>query len=81
MGKKGDLYAYNRVCTHLQCLLNYDPGNHQIVCPCHGTFFDANDGTVITGPAPKPLPTIKLEELENGDIYAVEIVGEFGYGR
>jgi len=81
MGRKGDLYAYNRVCTHLQCLLNYDSNNDQIICPCHGSVFAGKDGNVVNGPARKPLPTIELEEEENGDIYAVKIVGEFGYGR
>jgi arsenite oxidase small subunit len=81
MGTKGDLFAFNRVCTHLQCLLNYDPKTNQMTCPCHGSIFSADDGVKVSGPAPRPLPTVKVEEDENGDIYAVDIVGEIGYGR
>jgi arsenite oxidase small subunit len=81
MGTKGDLYAYNRVCTHLQCLVNYDPQNDQLVCPCHGSVFAGKDGNVVNGPARKALPTIEVDEEENGDIYAKDIVGEIGVGR
>jgi arsenite oxidase small subunit len=81
MGTKGDLYAYNRVCTHLQCLVNYDAQNDQLVCPCHGSVFAGKDGTVVNGPARKALPTIEVDEEENGDIYAKDIIGEIGVGR
>jgi arsenite oxidase small subunit len=80
-GLNHDLFAYNRVCTHLQCLLNFDPGSDQFICPCHGSKFAAKTGDVANGPAQKALPIIELEEDENGDIYAVGVVGEFGYGR
>jgi len=40
------------------------------------------DGKVLAGPAPRPLPMIRLEiEQETGDIYAVELIGKIGYGR
>lgn len=81
MGRHSNLYAFNRVCTHLQCIVNYDPTINQIVCPCHGSAYNATDGTNISGPAPRALPTIKLDEDENGNIYAYDIVGVIGYGR
>lgn len=77
----GSLHAFNRICTHLQCLVNYEAQTHQLVCPCHGSRFKSEDGTVVNGPATNPLPIIKVEEDEKGDIYAVGIEGEFGYGR
>jgi Rieske Fe-S protein len=29
--------------------------NNRIVCPCHGSVFSAQDGSVINGPASAPL--------------------------
>jgi Rieske Fe-S protein len=73
--------ALNTVCTHLQCYTEF-PEEDQVVCPCHGGYFNIVDGTVRDGPPPRPLPMINLEiEEETGDIYAVELIGEIGYGR
>ncbi len=78
---KGDYVAFNRVCTHLQCLVNFDPGSQTIVCPCHGSVYDAKTGSVVSGPAPRALPKIKLEVDTDGTVYAVDADGQFGYGR
>jgi Rieske Fe-S protein len=77
----GNYHAYNRVCTHLQCFVNYDPDSRTIQCPCHGSKFDPNTGKVISGPAPKALPEIVLQTDQVGNIYAVNTVGQFGVGR
>lgn len=73
--------AFNTVCPHLECPVELPEGD-EIVCVCHGGYFSAIDGTVVEGPPPRPLPAIKLEIDEGtGDIYAVELIGEIGYGR
>lgn len=77
----GNYVAFNRVCTHLQCLTNYDSGSQTIVCPCHGSIYDAKTGSVVSGPAPRALPTIKLQVDPEGTVYAVDADGSFGYGR
>ncbi len=51
------VYAISRVCTHLGCIVNIVPDGFE--CPCHGSRF-GGDGTVLKGPAPRPLPWIKV---------------------
>jgi cytochrome b6-f complex iron-sulfur subunit len=46
--------AFSRVCTHLGCLVKYDPERQLFICPCHAGTFDL-EGNVISGPPPKPL--------------------------
>lgn len=50
-------YAISSVCTHLGC--NVKRGGPGFACPCHGSQFDEN-GQVVHGPAPKPLPWFAL---------------------
>jgi Rieske Fe-S protein len=51
---EGELRAFSARCTHLNCTVQYDPGEKLIVCACHGGIFDLN-GKNIAGPPPKPL--------------------------
>ena len=64
----GALVAHSAVCTHAGCTVGYQGG--QIICPCHGSLFDARTGAVITGPATTPLPPRKVIE-HAGAVYAV----------
>ncbi len=51
------VYAISTVCTHLGCIVK--PAAEGFECPCHGSRF-APDGEVRKGPAPKPLPWLKV---------------------
>jgi thiosulfate dehydrogenase [quinone] large subunit len=64
----GTLVAHSAVCTHAGCEVGYQGG--QIVCPCHGSVFDAKTGAVITGPAVTGLPPRKVIQRA-GQIYAL----------
>ena len=57
----GEFKAFSAVCTHLGCTVN-QISKGRIDCPCHGSEYSINDGAVLAGPAPKPLPakTIKV---------------------
>lgn len=48
------LLAVNATCTHKGCIVKWKSDKKQYVCPCHDAEFTAN-GTVIAGPADKPL--------------------------
>jgi cytochrome b6-f complex iron-sulfur subunit len=54
------IYAINAICTHLGCVLYWDPQAKQLACPCHAAFFDLS-GNVISGPAPRPQPTATVK--------------------
>lgn len=43
-------------CTHLGCPVRWLPNADLFMCPCHGGVF-YKDGTVASGPPPKPLAT------------------------
>ena len=60
-------YALGATCTHLGCLTAWKPELGIIACPCHGSKFRM-DGTKIEGPAPKPLPWLRMWLSDEGDL-------------
>jgi Rieske Fe-S protein len=36
-----------------------------ILCPCHGSRFDANTGAVVAGPARQPLAKVPVVVRDN----------------
>ncbi len=61
------VYAISIVCTHLGCIVKTSTDG--FTCPCHGSGY-AKDGTVTKGPAPKPLPWLKV--TKSGSVYVVD---------
>jgi len=65
----GGIVAYSKICTHAGCAIALyrkptfpvlEPGP-ALVCPCHYSTFDpASGGTVVYGPAGRPLPQLPL---------------------
>lgn len=51
---EGELQAISPVCTHLGCVVEFNASERTWDCPCHGSRFRP-DGSVIRGPARKPL--------------------------
>lgn len=51
----GELRLFSAKCTHMGCTVAWNAGDAVFACPCHGSRF-ASDGTVVNGPAARPLP-------------------------
>jgi thiosulfate dehydrogenase [quinone] large subunit len=68
--KAGKFVAFDAVCPHAGCTVGYDQSAAVIVCPCHGSQFNAATGAVESGPAPTGLAPIAIAEGGNGQLYA-----------
>jgi Rieske Fe-S protein len=58
----GALAAFSQKCTHLSCAVYYSTERNRLECPCHEGYFSVDDGRVLQGPPPRPLPRIRVEE-------------------
>ena len=56
---EGDFKAFSTTCTHQGCPVSEIVGS-QIRCPCHGSAFSIEDGSVVGGPAPAPLAAVEI---------------------
>ena len=52
--------VFEQKCTHLSCSVLYNHTDRIIECPCHKGFFNPDDGSVIQGPPPRPLPQLTV---------------------
>ena len=57
----GRVLAFDAVCTHAGCTVEFDNGQDVLLCPCHGAAFDARArGAVLRGPAAAPLTELPI---------------------
>jgi Rieske Fe-S protein len=59
------MQAVSAVCTHLGCTIHRTAGGFE--CPCHGSCY-SNDGSVLSGPAPRALSWYKMDKAPDGTI-------------
>jgi Rieske Fe-S protein len=56
----GELRAYDGICTHLNCTVQYRSDFGQIWCACHNGFYDIS-GKNVSGPPPRPLERLDVQ--------------------
>jgi thiosulfate dehydrogenase [quinone] large subunit len=67
--KAGQFVAFDAVCPHAGCTVEYDPSQTILVCPCHGSLFSASTGAVEQGPAASGLRPISISEGSGGQLF------------
>jgi thiosulfate dehydrogenase (quinone) large subunit len=65
----GKFVAFDAVCPHAGCTVQYDQSATLLVCPCHGSQFNAATGAVESGPAATGLNPITIAKGSNGQLY------------
>lgn len=62
------LKVFSNKCTHAGCRINKEIDG-QLLCPCHGSRYDALTGKVLQGPAANALPSIPFHiDAKTGEL-------------
>ena len=56
---EGEVRAFNAICTHAGCTVEFQPAKADIFCNCHSGVYDLN-GRNVSGPPPRPLEAYKV---------------------
>ncbi len=63
----GTVHAFSSICTHQGCPVS-EVAEGRIICPCHGSQFEADTGEVADGPASRPLPPVAVA-IRDGEVF------------
>lgn len=70
----GEVRAFSAVCTHLGCIIRWQPGpphepgpEHAWYCACHKGRYDRS-GRVTAGPPPRPLDPLSVA-VRDGQVF------------
>lgn len=55
----GEINAFSATCSHQGCPVS-QISDQGIVCVCHNSIFSTQDGSVLSGPAPRSLDTVQI---------------------
>jgi Rieske Fe-S protein len=61
--------AFDAVCPHAGCVVQYDQGNGVFVCPCHNSVFNEKTGAVENGPATSGLMPLTINKGPDAQLY------------
>ena len=64
-----EVHALSAICTHLGCIIAWNPKAREFICPCHGGRYDFN-GNVVFGPPPRPLEKIQVK-VRDGKVFVL----------
>lgn len=62
----GAVHGLSATCTHAGCAVT-EVDDGVVVCPCHGSRFALADGSVVRGPAGRPLDRVRVR-VEAGQV-------------
>lgn len=58
----GSVVAFDALCTHAGCTVEYDGSSGYLICPCHGATFDpGSQAQPIAGPTNIPLTSLPIK--------------------
>ena len=62
--------AYNTVCPHLGCFVDYRKDEQDFFCPCHDSNFDL-EGNLLKGVSPRAMDTLEVdgEKFKAGEVW------------
>lgn len=59
-----EIVAFDSMCTHQACSVEFNATEKLLICPCHSSKF-ALDGQVVAKPAEKPLTPFEIKQEDN----------------
>lgn len=62
----GEFRGFSAICTHAGFVMN-NMANSEIKCDNHGAIYSADDGSVLSGPAPRALGKVAVT-LDGDDV-------------
>ncbi|HUY22985.1 MAG TPA: Rieske 2Fe-2S domain-containing protein [Acidimicrobiales bacterium] len=65
----GKFIAFDAVCPHAGCIVEYSGSDGKFICPCHGSVFNGRTGNVEQGPAATGLGRITIAKGSDGQLY------------
>ncbi|MBV8084414.1 MAG: Rieske (2Fe-2S) protein [Chloroflexi bacterium] len=69
----GNIWALSAICTHMACVVDWQPADKAFLCPCHGAEFDTagrQTGVDDYGVRLAPLARIPVQQRD-GQLYVV----------
>jgi menaquinol-cytochrome c reductase iron-sulfur subunit len=66
----GKVEAFQVICPHAGCSINYDAAAKKYFCPCHAASFDlAGERTDATSPSPRNMDSLEVEVRNKNEVW------------